>query len=221
MTSIKSARILVAVRRRRVERILRRRRQFLRNVRRKWLRLRLRAGFASNGLSDGSGSGVSSGCTTFFFLLSHFSISGFDLPLSGLMGSVTSVFLGLRRFLGIDCFLLHNLWILRPVLARGRHRDAVSRLGKGFGIGREHERRPLGHFHVGLLAVTGQAHVVEHFALELDAATAAERKRGGESRRQKRRPAGARYGSIVPQGSPSNARESGLSYILEGFPTFL
>ena len=103
-------------------------------------------------------------------------------------------FLGLRRFLGLDRLLLHDLRILRPILARGRYRDAASRLRKGFRIGREQKRRPLGHLDVGLLAVARQAHIVEHLALELDAATAAKRKRSGESRRQKRRPAGARNG---------------------------
>ncbi len=75
--------------------------------------------------------------------------------------------------------------------------------------------------HVGLLAVAGQAHIVEHLALELDAAAAAKSKRSGESRTPEAPPGTGGYGCDVPQGSPSNARRVRVSYILEGFPTFL
>ena len=56
--------------------------------------------------------------------------------------------------------------------------------------------------HVGLLAVAGQAHIVEHLALELDAAAAAKGKGYGNSRSKAERPADKCYGWQVPQSSP-------------------
>ena len=71
-------------------------------------------------------------------------------------------------------------------------------------IGRHHERRALGHLDIGLLAIAGDAHVIEDLALELDAAAAAKGRRAGERTRELQGPVSKGFGGDVPHGSPQN-----------------
>src|SRR5581483_3226571 len=118
--------------------------------------------------------------------------------------------LGLLLLLFGDDLLLNDFRVGGPVGTRRSDSHATTGLGQLLEIGRKQERRPFGHANIGFLAVAGEAHIVEHLALELDAATAAKGKRHGERSRKAKHPASAGYRPDVPQSSPLVPENPGL-----------